>query len=107
MTRKIAFDWGGGICNCEFTPHSIWAIAKSLLNRGGPRTPTAIHGPLGLQFLLLGKANAIVDCLENQFTLHDLCDENHKWRVEASVQTQLEAVDKTSLNVYDHVTYRN
>jgi hypothetical protein len=31
--------------------------------------------------------------LENQFTHHDLCDENHERRVEARVQTLLEAVD--------------
>jgi hypothetical protein len=39
------------------------------------------------------KANAIADCLENQFTHHDLCDENHERRVEAKFQTLLEAVD--------------
>jgi hypothetical protein len=31
--------------------------------------------------------------LENQFTLHDLCDENLERRVEGRVQTLLEAVD--------------
>jgi hypothetical protein len=30
--------------------------------------------------------------LENQFTPHDLCDENHELRVEAGVQALLEAV---------------
>jgi hypothetical protein len=39
------------------------------------------------------KANAIVDCLENQFTPHDMCDENHEQRVEAKVQALLEAAD--------------
>jgi hypothetical protein len=38
-------------------------------------------------------ANEIADCLENQFTPHDLCDGNHERRVEASVQALLEAVD--------------
>jgi hypothetical protein len=66
---------------------------KSLLKRDGPRAPTAIHGPLGLKFFLLEKANAIAGCLENQFTPHDLCDENHEWRVEATVQALLKAVD--------------
>jgi hypothetical protein len=43
------------------------------------------------------KAAAIADCLENQFTLHDLCDKNHKWQVEAGVQPLLEAADDTPL----------
>jgi hypothetical protein len=45
----------------------------------------------------LEKAIAIADCLENQFTLHDLCDENHKRQVEATVRTLLEPVDNNSL----------
>jgi hypothetical protein len=39
------------------------------------------------------KANAIADCLQNQFTPHDLCEESHEWRVEARVRALLEAVD--------------
>jgi hypothetical protein len=31
------------------------------------------------------------DCLENQFTPHDLCDENKEWQVEARVQALFEA----------------
>jgi hypothetical protein len=95
MTRKKALErWETKIGNCEVTPQSIWPIAKSLLKRDGPRAPTTIHGPLDLKFLPLEKANAIADCLENQFTPHDLCDDNHKGRVEARVQALLEAVDK-------------
>jgi hypothetical protein len=71
-------------------------IAKSLLKRDGPRVPTAIHVPLGLKFLSLEKANAIADYLGNQFTPHDLCDENHEWRVETRVQALLEAVDNNT-----------
>jgi hypothetical protein len=47
-------------------------IEKSIINRDGPRAPLAIYGPLDLLFLPLEKANAIADCLENQFTPHDL-----------------------------------
>jgi hypothetical protein len=72
------------------TPQSIWPIAKSFLQRDGPRAPTAIHGPLGLKFISLEKANAIGDCLETPFTLHD---ENNEWRVKARFQALLEAVD--------------
>jgi hypothetical protein len=43
------------------------------------------------------KAKAIADCLENQFTPHDLCEENHERRVEARVQALLEAVDSDPL----------
>jgi hypothetical protein len=65
------------IGNSEDTPQSIRPIAKSLLKRDGPRAPTAIDGPLGLTFLPLEKDNAIADGLENQFTPHNLCNENH------------------------------
>jgi hypothetical protein len=39
----------------------------------------------------------IADCLENQFTSHDLCDENHKRQVEGRVQVLFTSVDDTSL----------
>jgi hypothetical protein len=94
MTRKKALErWETKIGSCEATPQCTWPIAKSLLKRDGPRAPTAIHGPLGLKFLPLEEANAIANCLENQFTPHDLCDENHEWQVEARVQALWEAVD--------------
>jgi hypothetical protein len=76
------------------TPQAIWLIAKSLLKRDGPKIPTAIHGASGLIFLPSEKANAIADCLEIQFTPHDLCDDNHERRVKAEVQPLLENVDK-------------
>jgi hypothetical protein len=53
--------------------------------RGLDQAPIAIHGASGLKFLPSDKANAIADCLEIQFTPHDLCDENHEWGVEAKV----------------------
>jgi hypothetical protein len=49
------------------------------------------HGLLGLKFHHPDKANAIAECLENQFTPHDMCDENHERRVEARVQALPEA----------------
>jgi hypothetical protein len=97
MTRKKAFErWETKIANCEVTLQSIWPIAKSLVKRDGPRAPSGIHGAPGLKFILLAKANATADCLENQFTPHDLCDKNHEWRVKARVQALLEAVDNNS-----------
>jgi hypothetical protein len=78
MTWKKALErWYTKIGNCEVTPLNIWPTVRSLLKTDGPRAPTAIHGHLGLKFLLLAKANAVADCLETQFTPHDLCDESH------------------------------
>jgi hypothetical protein len=85
-SEKALEWWETKIGNCV-TPQGIWPIVKSLLKSDGPRAPIAIHGPLGLKFLPLEKANIISDCLENQFTPHDLCDENHEWRVEAKSPT--------------------
>jgi hypothetical protein len=81
MIRKKALkQWETSIVNSEVTPQSMWPIAKSLIKRDGPRTPTAIHGPSGLKFHPSEKAKGTADCLENQFTHHDLFDENHERR---------------------------
>jgi hypothetical protein len=48
---------------------------------------------LGLKYHPEDEANAIADCIENQFTPHDLYDENHERQVEARVQALLEAAD--------------
>jgi hypothetical protein len=66
--------WETELANCEVTPQAIWAIAKSLTKRGGPKAPPAVHGPLGPIFYPIDKANIIADCLEKQFRAHDLCD---------------------------------
>jgi hypothetical protein len=39
----------------------------------------------------------VADCLENQFTSHDLCDENHEQQVEPRVQALLTSVDDTPM----------
>jgi hypothetical protein len=88
MTRKKALEQ-----SAQETPQAIWPIAKSLTNRDGPRASTTIHGRLGLKYHTVDKANVIAHCLENQFTLHDLCDENHEWQMESRVQTLLDAED--------------
>jgi hypothetical protein len=93
MTCKKALErWETKTSNTEVTPQAIWTIAKSLLKRDGPRTPTAIHGASGLKFHPTEKANAIADYLEIQFTPHDLYDENHERRVEARVHALLNSV---------------
>jgi hypothetical protein len=79
VTRKRAPErWESKIANSEVTPQAIWPIAELLTNWVGPTAPTAIHGPLGIKFHPLEKANAIAGCLEKQFTPYDLCEENHK-----------------------------
>jgi hypothetical protein len=96
LTHRKAFErWENKIRKCEVTPQALWPIAKSLMNRDRPRAPTAIHGSSGLKFHPLEKANAIADCLENQFAPYDLCDYNHERRVEARVQALLETVDNS------------
>jgi hypothetical protein len=48
MIRKRTLEqWETKIENCEVTPQAIWPLAKSLTKRGGPKAPTAIHGPSG------------------------------------------------------------
>jgi hypothetical protein len=93
IRKKTPEQWETKLENTELTPQAMWPIAKSLTIRDGPRAPTAIHGLLGLKYYPEDKANAIADCLANQFTPHDLCDENHEERVEARVQALLEAAD--------------
>jgi hypothetical protein len=62
--KKALERWETKIGNCEVTPQAIWLIAKSLLRKDGPRAPTIIHSPSGLEFHPSEKANAIADCLE-------------------------------------------
>jgi hypothetical protein len=98
MTRRKALKrWETKTGNTEVTFQALWPIAKSLLKRHGPRAPTAIDGPSGLKFHPSEKANAIANCLENQFTHHDLRDEIQRRRVEDKVQTLLEVVDNNPL----------
>jgi hypothetical protein len=67
------------------------------MKRDGPKAPTAVHGPLGITYHLNEKTNVIVDCLENQFTSHNLCDENHELQVERRVKSLLASVNDSPL----------
>jgi hypothetical protein len=95
--KKALERWEAKLANTEATPHAIWPIAKSLIDRDGPRAPTGIHGPLGVKLHPLKKANSIADCLEKQFTPHELCEENHERCVEARVKALLKAVENNPL----------
>lgn len=73
---------------------TIWPTAKSLTNRGGPKAPYIIHGPLGPMFYPIDKTNIIADCFQKQFTPNELCDHEHKQQVEARVHTLLDTADE-------------
>jgi hypothetical protein len=81
--------------NFEVTHQAIRPIVK--LQREGPKAPIAIHCPLGLKYQPPEKVTTIMNYLENQFTLHDLCDKIHKNLVKATVQALIDAADDTPL----------
>jgi hypothetical protein len=70
--------WETKVENCEVTPQALWSVAKLLMEMGGLKAPTAVHGPIGITYHLKEKVSVIAKYLENQFTSHDLCDENHE-----------------------------
>jgi hypothetical protein len=82
------------LTNCEVRPQAVWPIVKSLLKRGGPKAPSAIHGPLGAIIYPINKANIIADCIGNPFRAHDLCDCHHRGHVEAQVEVPMTTVDE-------------
>jgi hypothetical protein len=63
------------------------------MKRDRPKVPTSVHRPIGITYHSNEKANMTVNFLKNQFTSHDLCDENHERRVEARLQALLASVD--------------
>jgi hypothetical protein len=73
------------------------AIAKSLMKRDGPKTPTAVRGPRGITYHPSEKADMIEDCLENKFTSYDLCDKNHERQVATTLKAMLASVDGNPL----------
>jgi hypothetical protein len=79
--------------NYEVSPQALLVIAKSLMNRDGPKAPATVYGPLGIIYHPNEKADVIADCLENQFTSHDLCGKNNEQRME----TLLASVGDTPL----------
>jgi hypothetical protein len=103
---KALERWETNAGNCKVTPQALWPIVKLLMKRDGPKAPTADHGHVGITYHLNKKANVIADCLENQFTSHDLCDKNREQQVETRVQALLASVDDaTPRKVQDFVIY--
>jgi hypothetical protein len=78
ICRKALEWWEMKVRNCEVTSQALWHFARSLMKMDGPKAPSAILGPLGITYHPNEKANMIVGYLENQFTSHNLCDENHE-----------------------------
>jgi hypothetical protein len=67
-----------------------WQIAKSHLKRYGlQEKPSPVHGLLGPIYYPVDKANIIADCLQNQFTAHDLRDCDYSRHVKAQVEALL------------------
>jgi hypothetical protein len=85
MVQKRTFErWETKLANCEVRAQAIWPIPKSFTKSGGPKAPSAIHGPSGPLFYPTNKAIAIAHCLENQFTAHNLCAVTigNRWRLQ-------------------------
>jgi hypothetical protein len=95
--RKALKRWKTKVKKHVVTPQGLWLTAELLTKKDGPKSPTTVHGPLGTTYHLNEKVNTTVDCLENQFTSHDLCDENHERRVQTRVPALLTTTDDTSL----------
>jgi hypothetical protein len=69
-------------------------LLRNRLRKGiGLKVPTAVHGLLRITYHPNEEGNVIADCLENQFTSHDLCEENNELRVDSGVQALLASVD--------------
>jgi hypothetical protein len=65
--------------------------------KDGTKALSAIYGPSGPIVYPINKANIIAECLENQFTAHDLCDCELRWHVEATVAAMLATVDENTI----------
>jgi hypothetical protein len=98
MTRRKALGrWETKVCICEFIPQALWPIAKSLMERGGPKAPTVVHRTLEVTNHPNEKANVIADCLGNQFTSHARCDEKYERWVKTTVQALFASADDIPL----------
>jgi recombination DNA repair RAD52 pathway protein len=99
MARKKALrGWETKLGNCEVTPQALWPIAKSLMERNRPKTPTAVHVPLGIKYHPNEKVKVIADYLETLFTSHNQWDENN----ERQVETRVASVDDTAMRKIGH-----
>jgi hypothetical protein len=63
------------------------AYSKFLSKMGGPKAPSAIHGPLGPIFYPIDKANKTAAFFGAQFRAHDLYDCDYETEGEAVLAT--------------------
>jgi hypothetical protein len=68
-------------------------LLRSLLWRGIVQRYQRLFYPSGFKFPPLEKTNAIAECLENQFTPRDLCEENDEQGVGVRVQAFSETLE--------------
>jgi hypothetical protein len=82
--------------HCVVVPQAVWLtrIVKFLTKMGGPKAPTAKHGPLDPVFYANERAYLIEKCLENVFAPHKVCVTDHERLVEVRVQDLLNTVDE-------------
>jgi hypothetical protein len=92
--KRTLERWETKLANCELIPQVILPIAKSLSKRSGPKTPSAGHGPIGLIFNPIDKANINADRLENQSRTHDLCDCDYRRYMEGQFEALLATFDE-------------
>jgi len=74
IQRNAIESWNTKMCNSEVTPQTVWPLANTLMKSHRLKARNSIHSLSGLIFLRLEKTNIIAECLENQFSLHDLCE---------------------------------
>jgi hypothetical protein len=79
MTHMKIFKWWETqVRNSEVTPQALWPITKSHMNRDGPKSSTTVHETFQITHHPNEKANVSTDCLENHFTSHGMCHQNHE-----------------------------
>jgi hypothetical protein len=105
VLKRILARWGRKGGKLKSFTSSITVFYEIPYKKSGePNAPSAIHDPLDPIFYPIDKGKIIADCLENQFTAHDLCDCYHRRHVEAQVEALLATPLKIILLSSDPVT---
>jgi hypothetical protein len=93
---KLRSHTSGNLVYCEIGHKEWWT-----------KGTTCNSWSLRLVFYPIDRANINVDCLENQFRAHDLCDCDHRRHVEAEVKALLATVDEDAPVKFRSVTSQN
>jgi hypothetical protein len=83
----------------KYSPTTIWGRCVFSVVRAEGLSWRHLGCLLCLEGINISLDRKLNDCgfLENQFTSHDLCDENHEWWVEIRVEALLASVEVTPL----------